>query len=80
MLALARQRGRPRRPAETPQELLIPLASLFPGGEADLEILTSGFEEARYGGVADTTERLATARGALDSLRQLGKTHGQVLP
>ena len=80
MLALARQRGRPRQPAETPQELLIPLASLFPGGEADLKILTSGFEEARYGGVADTTERLATARGALDSLRQLGKTHGPVLP
>ncbi len=80
LLELARQLGRSRRPAETPHELLAPLAELFPGGEADLQLLTSGFEHARYGGVRDTPERLEAAREALASLRRLGETRGQVLP
>lgn len=80
LLAIARQRGRPRRPAETPQELLAPLAELFPGGEAALQLLTDGFEQARYGGIADTPERLVAARQALESLRQPGKQGMQAQP
>jgi hypothetical protein len=75
LLALARAQGRARRPAETPRELLIPLADVFPGGEVELRLLTQGFEGARYGAVPDTPERLAAGRAALAALRERVESH-----
>ena len=80
LLGLARERGRERRPSETPHELLGPLATLFPGGETDLRILTAGFEEARYGGIADTPERLQAGRQALLALTRQGERGSQQQP
>ncbi|MCJ7512919.1 MAG: DUF4129 domain-containing protein [Anaerolineales bacterium] len=66
---MAGARGRPRRPAETPLELVGPLSAVFPGGEGEIQALTKAFQEARYGGVVDSPARLQAARQALDFLK-----------
>jgi hypothetical protein len=73
LLDWAAQHGLARRPAETTHELQVRLAEAVPAASEEVELVTSTYEWARYGGVEPPTERLRRIVRAVESLRQQGR-------
>jgi hypothetical protein len=67
----AAKRGFERKPAQTTQEFMPALQLAFPGGEADVQVISNAYEAAHYGQVPDTAQQLAAIREAWQRVRQI---------
>ena len=71
LLLWAIQRGHPRGPATTPQELLRELSAATPQAAQPLTFITTTYESARYGESQIPDQLLTEARAATERLTEL---------
>jgi lipid-A-disaccharide synthase-like uncharacterized protein len=73
LMDLCETRNLPRQPARTPLEFLPEMATIFPEGNDDLEIITHAYIRVRYGEYPESIEEVDVVEAAWTRVNELAK-------